>query len=272
MITSLSNERVKRVRLLQAQRRARLRQGRFVIEGIRLIEEAVLAATPLEFVFYVQGVEDEARTRALLAVLHERGVPLLEVSDVVMRACSDTETPQGILAVAEIPRLSPPTPLTFVLVVDQLRDPGNLGTILRTAAAAGVELALLAPATVDVTNPKVVRSGMGAHFRLPLRQQGWAEIAATLSGLDIWLAEAGEGQPYWQVDWRRPVALVIGGEAEGTSPEAAALATGRVTIPMPGGVESLNAAVAAGILLFEVVRQRRYVSAGRRGAQGTQER
>jgi TrmH family RNA methyltransferase len=256
MISSPSNERVKRVRLLQTQRRARLREGRFVVEGVRLVEEAVRASASLEFAFYLETLEADARGRALLAALKERRSPLLPVSEAVMRACSDTETPQGILAVAEIPHFAPPQSLTFALVVDQLRDPGNLGTVLRAAAAAGVELALLAPGTVDAYNPKAVRAGMGAHFRLPLRHQGWAEIAAALAGLDVWLAEAEAGQPYWQVDWGGPVALVVGGEAEGTSPEAAALATGRVTIPMPGGVESLNAAVATGVLLFEIVRQR----------------
>lgn len=256
MITSTSNDRVKRVRLLQTQRRARLREGRFVVEGVRLVEEAARAGTPLEFAFYLEAVEDDARARALLDALRAQKVPLLPVSDAVMRACSDTEAPQGILAVAALPNLAPPAQLTFVLVVDRLRDPGNLGTILRTAAAAGAELALLAPGTVDATNPKVVRSSMGAHFRLPLRHQNWTETAATLAGLEVWLAEANAGQPYWQVDWRNPVALIVGGEAEGASPEAAALATGRVTIPMPGGAESLNAAVATGVLLFEIVRQR----------------
>jgi TrmH family RNA methyltransferase len=256
MITSPSNERVKRVRLLQTQRRARLREARFVVEGVRLVEEAVNAGAALEFALYLESPAEGVRGRALLDTLRARNVLALPVSEAVMRACSDTETPQGILAVAEIPRLPLPEPVTFALVVDQLRDPGNLGTILRTAAAAGVELALLAPGTVDAYNPKVVRSAMGAHFRLPLRHQGWPEITSALSGLDVWLAEAEAEQPYWQVDWRRPAVLVVGGEAEGTSPEAEGFATGRVTIPMPGGAESLNAAAATAVLLFETVRQR----------------
>jgi len=256
MITSLANERVKQVRALQAQRRARLREGRFVVEGVRLVEEAVAAGTPLDCAFYLEAVEAEERARALLDALRGQGVPIIPVSEAVMRACSDTETPQGVLAVAAQSHLAAPAHLTLAVVVDRLRDPGNLGTILRTAAAAGVELALLSPGTVDAYNPKVVRGAMGAHFRLPLRHSGWAEIAARLAGLPVWLAEAREGQPYWQVDWRGPVALIVGGEAEGTSPEAAALATGRVTIPMPGGTESLNTAVAAAVLLFEAVRQR----------------
>ncbi len=263
MITSLANDRVKRVRMLQAQRRARLREERFVIEGVRLVEEAVAAGVLLDFAFYLEAAEADARAQALLDALRGRGVPLLAVSEAVMRACSDTESPQGVLAVAALPRLASPAQPAFVLVIDRLRDPGNLGTILRTATAAGVELALLAPGTVDAYNPKVVRGAMGAHFRLPLLHASWVQIAAALAGLNVWLAEAGEGRPYWEADWRGPVALIIGGEAEGASPEAAALATGRVTIPMPGGAESLNAAVAAGVLLFEVVRQRGSVT-GRR--------
>ncbi|MBC7225129.1 MAG: RNA methyltransferase, partial [Anaerolineae bacterium] len=115
----------------------------------------------------------------------------------------------------------------------------------------------LPPGTVDPTNPKVVRAAMGAHFRLPLRPRAaWDAIAERLSGRPTWLAAPQGGTPYDQVDWKAPSALIIGGEAEGASPEAEALATGRVHIPMAQGVESLNAAVAAAVLLFEARRQR----------------
>ena len=182
-----------------------------------------------------------------------------------MTGCSDTETPQGVLAVLPFPRHGIPREPSLVLIVDRLRVPGNLGTILRTAAAAAVELVLLPPGTVDPYNPKTVRGGMGAHFRLPILQLDWEGVERHLAGLDVWLAAAGEGIRYDQVDWRRPVALIVGGEASGAGERAARLATGelggercggRVRIPMPGGMESLNAAVAAGVVLFEIVRQR----------------
>jgi TrmH family RNA methyltransferase len=175
-----------------------------------------------------------------------------------MRAASDTQTPQGILVVLEPRDLRLPPHPDFLFIVDQVRDPGNLGTILRTAAAAGVDGVLLPPGTVDVYAPKVVRAAMGAHFRLPIRLLSWEEIGAQLESSDLrtYLADARKGVEYTQADFRSPLALIIGSEAEGAGAQAQSLAEERVFIPMPGGMESLNAAIAAGILLFEVVRQR----------------
>jgi TrmH family RNA methyltransferase len=157
------------------------------------------------------------------------------------------------------PYLDLPLPETpdFVMVADQVRDPGNLGTLLRSAAAAGVQAALLAHGTTDPYSPKVLRAGMGAHFRLPVRSLSWAEVLQICRPrLKLYLAEVEEGTPCWQLDFRQPVGLVVGGEAEGASAEARQSVDGLVSIPMPGKSESLNAAIAASILLFEIVRQR----------------
>ncbi len=149
-----------------------------------------------------------------------------------------------------------PAKPTFVLVLDSLRDPGNLGTLLRTAAAAGVQAVFLSPGTTDAFAPKVVRSGMGAHFRLPILSLSWEEISARLEGLNTYWADM-EGQvSCWEADFKKPLALIVGGEAEGVSVEARQLAGKSVGIPMPGEAESLNAAIAGAILMFEVVRQR----------------
>jgi len=255
MITSQANEKVKLVRALQARRQAREAEGRFVIEGVRLAEEAAQAGVRVEFAFYEERLD--ARGRAALDGLRGQGAAILQVSPEVMAACSGAETPPGLLAVAPLPPLTfdlrlPPA--AFVLVIDRLSDPGNLGTILRTAAAAGVDVAYLSPGTVDAYNPKVVRGAMGAHFRLPIQQAGWPELQTRLADVRVVLAAAEGGVAYDRADWRRPLALILGGEAEGASEAAERLAQTRVSIPMPGGVESLNAAVAAGILLFEVVR------------------
>jgi len=143
-----------------------------------------------------------------------------------------------------------------------LRDPGKLGTLLRTAAAAGAQALLLAPGCVDAFSPKVLRAAMGAHFRLPIRSLGWAELRAYLRPvgqerrLRTYLADSAGGLPHTHADFRAPLALIVGGEAEGAGAEGQSLAQSRVHIPMPGQAESLNAAVAAGILMFEVVRQR----------------
>ena len=165
---------------------------------------------------------------------------------------------QGVIAVIPIPRPAPPPDPGLVLVLDQVRDPGNLGTILRSAAAAGVDLVLLSPGCVDPWNPKVLRAGMGAHFRLPVVEaESWDAIGERLAGLAVWLADAHGGTPYDRVDWTAPSALIVGGETTGLSREAESLGRGRVAIPMARDVESLNAAMAATILLFEAARQRR---------------
>jgi TrmH family RNA methyltransferase len=180
-----------------------------------------------------------------------------EVSPAVMKSASNTHTPQGILAVMAQRLLPLPADLDFILLLDAIRDPGNLGTILRTAAAAGVQGIILTPDSVDPFSPKVLRSAMGAHFRLPLLVLAWIEIEALLKpGVKIYLSDVANSLPYTQADFRSPVALIIGGEAEGAGAEAQLLAERRIHIPMAPGVESLNAAVAAAILMFEVVRQR----------------
>jgi TrmH family RNA methyltransferase len=256
VITSLANSRVKLVRALQTRRRVRYHKERLVAEGTRLVREALTADLLPDFIFYTANWADTQAGAVLLQSFVESGFPALLVADQVMASCTDTETPPGVLAVLPFPYLPPPDAPTLVMVVDRLRNPGNLGTVLRSAAAAGVEVVLVPPGNVDPFNPKVVRAGMGAHFQVPVLRLGWQQAEARLVGLDSWLASAGEGTPYGQVDWTRPAALILGGEAKGAGKRAADLVAGRVHIPMPGGTESLNVGVAAGILLFEIVRQR----------------
>jgi TrmH family RNA methyltransferase len=258
MITSTANESVKYVRSLH-RRRSRYQEQAYIAEGLRAVEEAIKAGIQPALLFHTAAVSDAPRARALLSQAEELGTPVRAVSEPVMAALADTVTPSGILAV--LPMLAPqlPSPLTWVLVVDRLGDPGNLGTILRSAAAAGIQLLVTTPGTVDAYSPKVVRAAMGAHLRLHLLlDQERDAIQNVLSGLHVLLAKPGDGTPYWEINWRQPTALWIGNEAEGASAEAEKLATGYVTIPMREDVESLNAAVASSILLFEAARQRFY--------------
>lgn len=257
MITSTANQKVKYVRSLY-RRRIRYRERQFVIEGVRLVREAFRAGIVPALLFYSEGVDSTPGGRELLGEMQKAEAPTFAVSERVMKTMADTVSPQGILAVVPFVELTPPPNLSLGLVVDGLRDPGNLGTVLRTANAAGVERVLLAPKTVDPYNPKVVRGAMGAHFRLPVAVLSWPEIAGALAGVQVLLADARGGRFYHQVDWTQPSALIIGGEAHGASREAAKLATATITIPMPGGAESLNAAVAAGVILFEAARQRSF--------------
>lgn len=256
MITSSSNDKVKYVRKLQNQKSLRHQDRRLVMEGVRLVEEVVRASMIPTFVLYTEALANESRGKALMATLQALDAPCYEVSESVMEDCSDTVTPQGILVVLPFPELAPPEPLTFGLVVDRLRDPGNLGTLLRTAVAAGVEQVLLAPGTVDFSNPKVIRSAMGAHLHLPITDTDWDTIVEVVTGCDVWLAAAGGRKLYTEVDWTRPAALIIGSEAHGAGERARVLTDDRISIPMSPAVESLNAAVAASIILFEAVRQR----------------
>ena len=239
-----------------SRRAEREKAGAFVVEGVRMAEEALASGWPIRQVFYTGDLSP--RGRALLDGFHTRGAEVEEVSPGVLKSLSDTETPQGILVVVDrIQPVLPPHP-DFVLVIDQLRDPGNLGTILRTAASAGVQCALVTPGTTDAFAPKVLRAGMGAQLRLPVVEMPPEEILDTCrrNDLRLYLAESDGGRPYWEVDLHRPAALVIGGEAEGAGEPIRRGADEFVTIPMPGGTESLNAAVAAAVLIFEVVRQR----------------
>jgi TrmH family RNA methyltransferase len=258
MITSIHNPKIQAIRKLQTQVRARRDEQKFVIEGVRLAEEAIQAGWQAYEVFFTDQLDE--RGKHVLVGFTNRGVPAEQVTQAVMKAVSDTETPQGILVVLSLQTLPIPENLNFILVLDGLRDPGNLGTILRTAAAAGVQAVLLAPGCADAFAPKVVRAGMGAHFRLPILQPGWEAIRRILKvpgkDLRIYLAASDEGCPYTQVDFNLPMALIVGGEAGGAGSESTSLADDKVHIPMPGGSESLNASIAASILIFEVIRQR----------------
>jgi TrmH family RNA methyltransferase len=254
MITSSHSPKIQLVRTLLGRSKERRSAGAFVAEGVRLVEEALFANWPFKFVLAGQSLG--GRGKELLAQLQSNKVAVESVSDDLLHSLSETETTQGILAVLDYVSLPVPNSLSFVLILDQIRDPGNLGTLLRTAAAAGVQAVLLPPETADAFAPKVIRAGMGAHFRLPILSLPWNEISIFLKGLQIHLAEIKDATTCWQADFRPPLALIIGGEAGGASQPARDLATSRVTIPMSSKTESLNAAVAGAILLFEVVRQR----------------
>lgn len=254
MITSTQNERAKYIRSL-ARRRTRQREGRFVVEGTRLAGEMVGAGVRPALVLYTETWAATPEGQRLLPALIQVSEEAWLASDAVLAACADTQTPQGVLAVVPFVQLEPRPGL--ILLLDRLRDPGNLGTILRSAEAAGSGQVVLTPGTVDLYNPKVVRGAMGAHFCLPVASLDWPEIAGRVADRAVWLAAADGETAYDQVDWTQPLALIVGGEATGAGEEAANLATGRVCIPMAGRAESLNAAMAATVLLFEAARQRR---------------
>jgi TrmH family RNA methyltransferase len=238
------------------RRKARERDGLFVVEGIRSVEE--LLRSPLEVVGVLAApkLAESARGEALRRTAVEQGRLLSEVSDREFQSAAETESPQGVLAVARIPArsledLASRSPLRL-LVLDAIQDPGNVGTIVRTAAALGATGTIALPGTVDLWNAKVVRSAMGAHFHHLAFHSTWDALRAFLDAeqVPLWAADArGDGLPA-----ERPerLALAVGNEGGGLSDTVRSFAVRLVSLPVAPMVESLNVAVAAGILLYEL--------------------
>ncbi len=255
MITSVKNPKVKELRLLQAQTKARRAAGTFVVEGIRLAEEALAADWQTTYCLYSPGIT--TRGMEIVQKLQEAGVETEAAADHVISAASDTRSPQGLLLVVRMDRFRLPETPSLVLVLDQIQDPGNQGSLLRTAAAAAFEAVLMTEGSSDVFAPKVLRAGMGAHFHLPIMTLPPEEIAGYCRqhNLTMWAAMLRQGEDYTRADLRAPTALIIGSEAHGVGAALAGHAR-PIQIPMPGSSESLNASTAGAILMFEAVRQR----------------
>ncbi len=239
-----------------------------LIYGRQSVLEALRAGLAIQRLRLAAGVRPRGPIAAIVQLAQERGLPIEYVDRRLLDRLTGGANHQGV--VAEVPpfayapleaifrRLQASPEPGLVLVLDHLQDPQNFGTLLRTAEASGLVGGVFLVDCVDAYNPKVVRAAMGAHFYLPLwPDASWAEVRQHLAGRPVWLAAVREGLPYDQVDWTRPAALIVGSEAHGPGPEARAIATGQVHIPMGGRAESLNAAIAAAIIIFEAARQRR---------------
>lgn len=274
LITSTTNPRIGKLRTLQTAR-GRKKSGLFLLEGLNVLEAALAANyIPDEVYYQPELLRRTARGTSLLQRLlrlpEAPGERLFEVSERVIEAVSDAQTSQGVLAVLSqaildadrlaAQRLQVSRPA--LLILDDIADPGNLGTILRTALAADVARVLLTPNCVDYYSPKVLRAAVGTHLFLPVEQGiSWEMIAERVRQhcdgmMRVLLAEANSDQLYFAEDLTRPFALIIGNEAHGASQEAFRLATTSIHIPLTGGVESLNAGLATGVILYEAVRQK----------------
>jgi RNA methyltransferase, TrmH family len=248
----LSSKRIKFLRSLQLKKYRDL-ENRYVLEGVRLLEEALASPVTIHEILISED-EPSPRLQQILQTAESRSIAIHNVDPRTLHSLCDTESPQGILAVVEKSVVPEPRWLelddSLVLILDQLHDPGNLGTILRTAEWFGAQTIVLSPHTVELYNPKVVRSAMGALFRLrciadvdlvqtvPLLQQaGYKIVTSVLHNGEASVAPSPK------------TALVVGGEAEGVSPQMLAVTDQYITIPCRGRGESLNAAVATGILL-----------------------
>lgn len=257
MITSVSNERVKNIIKLQQKAKARREQNCFIVEGFKMADE--LPEGRLILAYASESFAAKPENEALCQRLHTE-----IVADHVMEAMSDTRTPQGILAVVRRQEASAEsiwqTPSALVMVLERIQDPGNLGTILRTAEGAGVTGILMSADTVDIYNSKVIRSTMGSIYRVPFAYvadlQG-AVKAMKQIGIRTYAAHLDGKNTYDGEDYTGSSAFFIGNEGAGLSDELAGLSDCHIRIPMMGKVESLNAAVASAILMYEAGRQRR---------------
>jgi TrmH family RNA methyltransferase len=248
-ITSPSNERIKHARRVRDGREP----GLIFVDGLRLAEEAVRSGVIVEAAFVASG-SDDARLQALI----------LWTQREVLDGMSDTVQSQGIVIIARRPVLDSARLFqgkgSLFLGLDRVQDPGNMGTLLRTAEAAGAAGVIVLGGSVDVFSPKVLRSSMGSAFRLPVMTDVTAEALLNLHAehrLHL-VAAAGDGElDYTDYDWQQPTLLLLGNEGRGVSAELMTACDTRLRIPMANGVESLNVAAAGAVMLFEAARQRR---------------
>ncbi len=237
------------------RRKARERRSQFVAEGVRTVEELLRSPVAVRGVLRTAAVAESPRGAALLYALADRNIECVEVDEKDFLSAADTEHTQGILAVADVPThaLSSLTlsETTRLLVLDAIQDPGNAGTLVRTAAALGAAAVIALPGTADLWNAKAVRSGVGAHFRLPTVPAAPEELAAFLASqhVALWGADAG-GDAVDTMKAPRRLALAVGNEGAGLSATVREMSDKIVGLPMAADVESLNVSVAAGIMLW----------------------
>ncbi|MVP01798.1 TrmH family RNA methyltransferase [Paenibacillus lutrae] len=258
-LASVQNSRVKEWAQL-LDRKGRQKTGMYLIEGHHLVEEAVRAGAAVRTIVYEA---DKGLPPKLAAGAADAGIETVSVTRAIMERCTDTETPQGVFAVVDKPAAPAEALLAeggagLVVAVDGVQDPGNLGTIIRSADAVGAAAVVLGRGTVDLYNPKTIRSTMGSLFHLPIVEADLQELlpAAREAGRQIVVTSLQAQSSCYELDLTRPTWLVVGNEGRGVSDAAAAHATHRVIIPMQGQAESLNVAMATTVLLFEASRQR----------------
>jgi TrmH family RNA methyltransferase len=258
MITSSANGKVKQVMNLIKKARARNESGLFVAEGLRIFKE--IPREQIDSIFVSESFLKEEERKHLID-----GMKYEVLTDEVFQVMSDTKTPQGILALVkqhaytleDLTRVPGPA---FLMILENIQDPGNLGTIIRAGEGAGITGVLMNSTTADIYNPKVIRSTMGSVFRVPFAYAD--DLAASIlqlknKGIKLYAAHLNGRNNYEKEDYTVDTGFLIGNEANGLTEDTAGLADAYIKIPMMGSVESLNAAVAASVLMFETARQRR---------------
>lgn len=261
IITSNQNASIKNIKSLKA-RRTRDEKGMFFVEGARIVEEAISESDEIQGIILSEGFYSNSDNQSILDRINSLKITVNIVTEKVFKELSETDTPQGILAVMKMNRCEPDKIITgegFYVLLDSIRDPGNMGTIIRTADAAGFSGVIVSKGCVDVYNSKVLRSTMGSVFHIPIIQfDNTIEAIEFLKSRNIKIIAAhldGEKSIFESI-LSRGTAFLIGSEADGISKEASERADELIRIPMFGRAESLNASVAAGIMIYEAVRQK----------------
>jgi TrmH family RNA methyltransferase len=235
-------------------------QGKFILEGVHLVQEALQANIALEAILFSleKGYPSELKDPGLLLC------DCIAVSEAVLAKCADAQTPQGVVAIALKPKWSAAEileqPNALVMVIDSVQDPGNLGTIIRSADAVGASAVVIGRGTVDLYNPKTVRSTMGSLFHLPIIEADLLELLplAKDKGIQLISTSLQAKQLCYEIDMRPSTWFIVGNEGSGVSVQLQSFVTQQIIIPMQGKAESINVAMAATVLLFEASRQRYY--------------
>lgn len=255
-----SKEKLKELLKLKTKK-GRKAQGRFLVEGIRLCEEVVNSDWEIESVLFTSSFQDSPAGKKLLQKFERRNVEIIPVKTEVVKKLSDTVTPQGIISAVKIKGFSLDRlwskDSNVILALDAIRDPGNVGALIRTADAFGIDGVILSSDTVELYNPKVVRSTMGSIFHLPILDD--VDLEKTIPKLKkgnfkIYGTDVKEGKDSDKVDYSEKICLLIGNESEGLNKNLLDLSDEIIRIPIFGKAESLNASVAGGILLYEITR------------------
>ncbi len=259
MITSYKNPRIKTVRDLLDSKKQRDTHQQMILEGVRLAEEAVRHQVQIQQCFFSANLSD--RGKAVVKQISSDQVEIEEIPADLMDRLSDTQHAQGILLVCATPRTTFPQHPSYILALDRINDPGNMGTILRTAAALQFDGILLTPGTTDPFSPKALRAAMGTQLYLPIQWKEAQEIKAfceaATTPLELTASVMDCPHTSWDMDLSGPLCLVIGNEAAGISKALLGLSDRCVKIPIAEETESFNAAVAAAILMYEIKRQRK---------------
>lgn len=259
MIRSKDNSILKEIKKLH-KKKFRNETERFLVEGFRFVEEALISSFHVPYIFVSEGIKDKYVNSEIEKMLQEDTEVYL-VSDNIFKDLCETITPQGILAVVKNKKIEFQDQEGFYILVDRVQDPGNMGTIIRTAHASGALGIITTKGTVDIYNDKTLRSTMGSIFNIPIIEDMDLELLNNLKakGFKLIVSSLDTDNNFYDINLKNKVIIAVGNEGNGISDEIFDLGDEKVKIPMPGGAESLNVAVSAAIMMYEAIRQKNVI-------------